>query len=153
MFAQRIGQSPGTPQKHPTVPKVISRGHKCRRLFGIRFFGETAYTKSVAAEQPAHFDVSVAGFGAIWTDPENDNIIARGCNLDSAFDGRAIAFFIGDHMIGSEHADHRIRILAQKKERSETDRRCSVASQWLGENLRTGQLRKLPHNSRTQVIV
>src|ERR1700692_1162740 len=114
MLTHRICQSLGAPQKHPAVPKIISRSHKRCSLFGIGLLGETEYAKSVSLEQSARFNVPVAGFCAIWPDTEDDNILTGRRNLHSTLDARAVVIFIRDYVIRRKHSDHRSGIFAQK---------------------------------------
>src|SRR5437660_388968 len=107
MLAEGIGKSPGTPQEHPTVPEIISRGHKRHGLFGVGFLGEAAHVESFAFEETARLNVSVAGFGPIGPNAENHNVLTRRGDFDSTLDSRAIVVLIPDHVIRRKHANHR----------------------------------------------
>ncbi len=56
-------------------------------------------------------------------------------------------------MIGWKHAHHGIRIDRLKNLRRQSDRRSCVALGWFGQNLALGNLGKLPHDFRAQMIV
>ena len=46
--------------------------------------------------------------------------------LTTTFDGRRISILVGDHVIGREHTDHRIRMLAQQQKCRESNGRRAI---------------------------
>jgi hypothetical protein len=105
------------------------------------------------AGSASYLNVTIAGFRSSGPDAKDNNVFACGRNLRGSLDCRAIAFFIGDHMVGRKHSNHGVGMFAQKKKSGETDRRRRVAAHWFREHLRLRQLRKLFQNCRTKIVV
>src|SRR5258708_12647423 len=103
MLAEGIGKGPGTPQEHPTVPEIISRGYKRHGLFGVRFLCEAAHVESFAFEETARLNVSVAGFGPIRSNAENHNVLTLPGHLDSTFHVRPIVALTTIHLTTRKH--------------------------------------------------
>ena len=58
-----------------------------------------------------------------------------------------------DDVVGRKHPDHRHRVAARQKKCRQSDRRRSIPSHWLGEDLFLLQTLKLAHNRVAKVAI
>ena len=153
VFAHCIGEGSRTPQKHPAIPEVISSGNELGSGFHVGLFCKAAHVQGFSLKQRTRLDIPVARFGAVWTYPKHDNIRARRRNLNSSIERFEVAFLVRNHVVGRKQSEHCIRILTQQQERRQSNGRCSVAANRLGQNLPLRQLRQLLQNRRPQIFV
>src|SRR5580704_16717843 len=153
MLCECIGQRPRAPEEHSAVPEIISRSHKSRSPLGVGLLREASHAESSAAGRVPHLNVSVAGFRSIRPDANHYNIVARSGKFCAPCNGRAIVLFIGDDMIGWEHPNNGIGVLAQQNVSGETDGRSSVAPYRLGDRLCFRQLWKLSQDRGAKIMI
>src|ERR1700704_2031070 len=111
MLAQCVGQGVGPPEKHATVPEIVSSGQKLGRFRQIGLFGETANAKGAISIGRAGFDVSITGFGTRGADAEDDNVFSRCGDLNPLAESFAILFRIAYDVVGGKKAEDRVGIV------------------------------------------
>src|ERR1700680_326220 len=153
MFFQGFDKSLGTPQKHSAVPEITARSNELSGSFGIRLFREAAYMQCVALKQSPRLNVAVASLRPVWPDAEHHDVRAGRGDLNSTLQRLAKAVLTRNYMIGGKHANDRVGILPQKKKRRQSDGWSGISSNWLREQLRLGQLRKLPRDGGSQIFI
>src|ERR1700676_5423304 len=138
MFSQGFDESPRTPQKHSAVPEVAAGRNELSRSFRVRLLREATYIQCIALKQSSRLDVTVAGFRAVRPYAEHHDMRAGCSQLNPALERLAVAFLIRDYVIGRKHSNDCVGIFPHKKKCHQPDRRSSIASHWLGEQLRLG---------------
>src|SRR6266576_655196 len=99
MFAERVNQSVGPPKKHSTVPEIIARSQKLRRIRQVGLLGKASNTKRAARIRRAGFNISITSFRTRGANTEHDNILSSSCDLNALAKRLAIPFRIANHMV------------------------------------------------------
>ena len=111
MFAQRIRQCAGAPQKHSTIPEIISRSDERRRSLQSRFLGKATHAQCLA-KSASRLNIAISRLCPIGPDAKDYNVFTCRRNFYATLNRRPVTFLVTDHMVGREHSDHRIGMLA-----------------------------------------
>src|SRR3954468_22648624 len=152
MFADGIGQSTRSPDKHAAVPQIISRVQKFSRFLRVRLFGESTHAKN-AVRLFAGLDVSVTSLRTGGLHAHDHDVLAGIRDLKRLVQILAEALFVADYMIGREHADDGLWILTLDHKGSESDSRRGIACCRLGEDLLATQRGELGRDDRLQIVI
>ena len=101
----------------------------------------------------AGLDVAVSGLGPGRLDAQHDDVVARRGQRDALLQRLQKSRLVGNHVIGRENAQHRLRILPLDQERGQSAGRRSVARHWFLDNLVARNARKLVGNLMRQKFV
>ncbi len=153
MLAQCVGQSIGTPQKHPAVPKIVSGGQKLSRFCQVRLFSEAPNEQGAIRIGCAGFNVSVTGFGTRGTDAEDDNVFSRCRDLNALAESFTVVLGVANYMVGWEKAEHRFRIRVQHQKCRQADGGRGITANRLGQDLFGIEIWQLPQDGGAKVII
>src|SRR5437588_5402766 len=148
MLSESVSQGPRSPEKHPTVPKIMSCFEKLGSAASVGFFREAADPQHFHLERRTGFDIAVPGFRTIGPNTQHHDVFASRRNLDPVRNYIMVAVLIFDYMVRREQANDRLRITAQQKEGSEPDGRRGVASHRLCDDLPFRKARHLLSDGR-----
>ena len=137
MLAQLIQQHVGAPEEHAGIPEEIAGFDVASGLGQFGLFVETAHGQGFGASRGAaagEFDVAVAGLGPARLDAEHHQV-ARGGGLEGRLDDGAVLRDLADHVVGGEHAHHRVGVERVQDVRGQADGGRRVALRGLGQDL------------------